>query len=143
MLVLQDQRFSKFSFTWEPYSAFFQPFLSSTTTDRNRPCFRRKNRHSNPSLNRTSSKCLSHKKPYKFPSRGTKTQWMSGKFSLAPVIRTFFCLPQKWFRGSQIHVVKKCCRFVKINVFHQFLPHGSHFLLLSSHLDVIHVYRQE
>ena len=27
--------------------------------------------------------------------------------------------------------------------FHQFLPHWNHILLLSSHSDVIHVYRQE
>ena len=28
------------------------------------------------------------------------------------------------------------------SIFHQFLPHGSHILLLSSHVDVIHVYWQ-
>ena len=44
---------------------------------------------------------------------------------------------------SQIHVSRNEKRFVKIHIFHPFLPHGSHILLLSCHFDVIHTYHQE
>ena len=40
--------------------------------------------------------------------------------------------------ASQVHVVKKWCRVSQINIFHQFLPHGPHSLLSSSHCNVIH-----
>ena len=41
MLLLQDRPVSAISSTEEAYSAFFQPFLmSSTYTGKNRPCFR-------------------------------------------------------------------------------------------------------
>ena len=39
--------------------------------------------------------------------------------------------------ASEVHVVKKWCRFVNIHVFRHSLPHWSQILLLSSHLDVI------
>ena len=39
--------------------------------------------------------------------------------------------------------IKKWSLFVKINIFHQFLPHGSHILLLSRHGDVTHVHWPE
>ena len=38
-----------------------------------------------------------------------------------------------------MHEIEEWCRFIKINVFHSILPHGSHVLLLSWHLNVIHV----
>ena len=44
---------------------------------------------------------------------------------------------------SQIHMVKKWCWFVKINIKNKVLPHGSHILLLARHFNIIHVYRQE
>ena len=47
------------------------------------------------------------------------------------VIRTFM------LSASQVHVIKKWRWLVKINVFHQVLPHGSHIMLLSSHVYVI------
>ena len=46
-------------------------------------------------------------------------------------------------RTSQVNMVKKRCWLVKINVFHQFLPHWTHILLLSSYFDDIHIYWQK
>ena len=71
--------FSSVSSTWEPYSASFQPFsTSSTYTDKNNPCFRctQFGTSSHPSPNRPFSNCLSHKRPastcpYKFRSKRT------------------------------------------------------------------------
>ena len=64
------------------------------------------------------------------------------------VIQTSLYIPQLWFfwfaftlSTSQIYAVKKWCWFFQIHIFHPFLPRGSHFLLLSSHFDVIHVCR--
>ena len=44
---------------------------------------------------------------------------------------------------SQVHVVKKWCRFSQVNQFHQFLRHKIEVFPSFSHFDVIHVYRQE
>ena len=64
------------------------------------------------------------------------------------VIRAF-CTFQSWFRSVYIHVertpnifgIEKWCWFLKVHVFHQFLPHGSHIRLYSSHFYHINVYR--
>ena len=45
--------------------------------------------------------------------------------SLYSIVRFTFTLS-----ASQIYAIKKWCGFSKINVFHHFLPHGSHILLL-------------
>ena len=46
--------------------------------------------------------------------------------------------------ASQIQVIKKWHWFVKINIFHQFLPHGEpHSVSFSSHFHVVHVFRWE
>ena len=45
--------------------------------------------------------------------------------------------------ASQENVVEKCSWFVKINILHRFLPHGSHILSLSSHFSVMCVHRHE
>ena len=47
------------------------------------------------------------------------------------------------FSASQIHMVKKWCRFVNMYVSHQFLPHRSQILILPNHSNVIHTFWQK
>ena len=66
-------------------------------------------------------------------------------------ILSFLYIPQQWFHSVCTHVEyiqsirDQEMKLVRqdINVFHQFLPHGSHILSLSSHFDVIHIYWQK
>ena len=44
---------------------------------------------------------------------------------------------------SQIHVVKKWCRFSKVNQLRQFLPHGTKMLLSSSHFFMSSTYTEK
>ena len=81
---------SSISSTWEPDSvSFLRFFKSSTYINRNNPCFWWTNIHSqfgtfsHSSSNKTSSNCLSHKRPangcpYKFRSRGI-VLWVDSK----------------------------------------------------------------
>ena len=83
MLVYPNPAFFINFFHMGAIFCFFSAILmSSTYTDKNSPCFRWTNRHSqfcsfsHPSFNRTPSNCLSHKSPasgcrYKFLSWGT------------------------------------------------------------------------
>ena len=83
MLVRQDHHFFKNFFHMGAIFCFFPAMLMTCTyTDYNNPCFRWTNGHSqfgtffHPSSNRTSSNCLTHKRPasgwtHKFRSRGT------------------------------------------------------------------------
>ena len=82
-LVRQDEHvFVNFFHMGAIFCFFPANFMSSTYTDKNNPCFRWTNRHSefatfsHPRSNTTSSNCLSHKRPstgfpYKFRSRST------------------------------------------------------------------------
>ena len=88
MRVHQDERFFINFFRMEAVFWFFPAILmSSTYIDKNKPCFRWTNKHSqfgtfsHPSSNRVSSNCLSHNNPangcpYKFRSRGTTASSM-------------------------------------------------------------------
>ena len=70
----------------------------------------------------------------------------TGNFSVAPaeirdsniILYSSIIISFGVHSHSQIFVIKKWRWPVKINMFHQFLPHGCHIMLLYSHFDVIH-----
>ena len=76
--------------------------------------------------------------PWKFFNCFSRETWFKHFFTLLynSFIRFAFTL-----NASQVHVIKKWRWFVKINVLHQFLPHGNRILLHFSLLNIIDVYR--
>ena len=78
--------------------------------------------------------------PRQFFSCSSRNSWFEHFSVLLDYIFVRFTFT---LSASQIHVVKKCSLFDKIDQFHRILPRGSLFLLSCSCFDVIHVFWEE